>query len=355
MPIASLFYACMFSALKHCYALDLSLYFAFLLFPPRWRDGFHDIKVFVLSCILLWVLDRYIYWRSWYTLALNKDILEALALLKNWSMGRIQSLYSGEYGNFLTAVFLGVKDGLSEETAGLFRQWGMSHVLAISGFHIGFWIVLMRPVFFWARSIFGLRLAHLLQLTVLYFYALLVGGSASVLRAVWMFGSSGWSRIHQCRTPAMHFPAVVAIGHFFVNPKAPTSVSFQLSYVAVFAILFTMRKTGGDRIVLEYSFASFKKPLSWLFTPLQLSLSAWSATLPLVQATFGGASPYFLISNVFFVPLIVAFIWCALPALLLGSYCPLVYLNLMETAWCHLLSLSQEVLLALRQLSQTNG
>ena len=350
MPVALLFYSCMFSALKQSYALDLSVYLAFVLFRPRWRAVAHDIKVILLSCVLLQVLDQYTYWRSWHPVSIDHDVLESLSLLRNELMHRIQAGLSGNYGAFINAVFLGAKKGLSADTTNLFRQWGMSHVLAISGFHIGFWIVLMRPFFWWARSIHGLRCAHIVQLTLLYLYALLVGASASVLRAVWMFGLSRWSRIHQYRTPSLHFPAAVAVGHFFVNPKAPTTVSFQLSYAAVFAILFAMRKTGGGDVVLEYSFASLKKPLSWLLTPVQLSLAAWSATLPLVQATFGGASPYFLISNVFLVPIIVAFIWCALPVLLLGSHCPMVYLNILETAWCHLLFLAQEVLLTLHKL-----
>ena len=347
MPIALLFYSCMFSALKQSYALDLSVYFAFVLFRPRWRAVTHDIKVLVLSGVLLQVLDQYTYWRSWHPVSIDDNVLGALSLLNNELMHRIQARLSGDYGAFITAVLLGSKEGLSASTTSLFRQWGMSHVLAISGFHIGFWIVLIRPFFWWARSIHGLRCAHIVQLTLLYLYALLVGASASVLRAVWMFGLSRWSRIHQNRTQSLHFPAAVAVGHFFVNPESPSTVSFQLSYAAVFAILLAMRKTGGGDVVLEYSFASLKKPLSWLLTPVQLSLAAWSATLPLVQATFGGASPYFLISNVFLVPLIVAFIWCALPAMLLGSYCPVVYLNMLETAWCQLLFLAQDVLLTL--------
>ena len=43
-------------------------------------------------------------------------------------------------------------------------------------------------------------------------------------------------------TSSLHIAMLVAIGHYLVNPSAPQSISFQLSYTAVFALTDTVKK-----------------------------------------------------------------------------------------------------------------
>ena len=184
-----------------------------------------------------------------------------------------------------------------------FRDLGISHVLAVSGFHIGFWVLITRPLFLWARLPNSRLFAHCVQFFLLFFYAQLVGASPSVLRAVWMFGLARLAALRQWRIPSLHFPMLVAVGHYFVDPTAPQSLSFQLSYVAVFAILLALRKHKGEELILHYSYKRSRKKGSWFFVPIQISLAAWSATLFIVQSAFGGSSPYFLAGG--------TCVWCA--------------------------------------------
>jgi len=51
-------------------------------------------------------------------------------------------------------------------------------------------------------------------------------------------------------------------------------------------------------------------------------MAAWSATLPIVQHHFGGASPYFLVGNLVAVPLLTVGIWMSVPFILLGDAMP---------------------------------
>ena len=57
---------------------------------------------------------------------------------------------------------------------------------------------------------------------------------------------------------------------------------------------------------------------NWFFVTVQIALTAWSSTLPIVQGTFGGASPYFLFVNLSVVPLIAVMIWASVPLLVFG-------------------------------------
>ena len=187
MTLKPIFVVCMFSALHQLWHIDLSMLAGAILFPKSWRSFPNDVFVLVLSFSLLCLLQDYESWRYWYPIMLFHP-LEALpahsvALFSN----HIEAVSEGDYSRFLAAVLLGDKNGISTENTELFRALGISHVLAISGFHIGFWVVCIRPLFFWAKSPLMRGGTLIVQFVILYYYALMVGASASVLRAVWMF------------------------------------------------------------------------------------------------------------------------------------------------------------------------
>jgi competence protein ComEC len=263
---------------------------------------------------------------------------------------RIQLASNGQYGGFLKAVLLADKSDLPASTLTVFRDLGISHVLAVSGFHIGFWVMLLRPLFNWVRGPRGKVVAHICQCMLLFVYAHMVGASPSVLRAVWMYSLARLAILQQWRVPSLHFPMIVAIGHYFVNPAAPRSLSFQLSYTAVFAILLALRKQKGEQLILHYSYRRIRKKGSWFFVPLQISLAAWSATLPIVQGAFGGSSPYFLAGNLLVVPLITIMIWACVPLLVFASLLPQEVLDLYETVWLWLMSAAEYLLFVLKEL-----
>ena len=210
--------------------------------------------------------------------------------------------------------------------------------------------MLLRPLFSWVRSPRGKVVAHIFQCMLLFVYAHMVGASPSVLRAVWMYSLARLAILQQWRVPSLHFPMIVAVGHYLINPAAPRSLSFQLSYTAVFAILLALRKQKGEQLILHYSYRHIRKKGSWLFVPLQISLAAWSATLPIVQGAFGGSSPYFLAGNLLVVPLITIMIWACVPLLVFASLLPQEVLDLYETVWLSLVSAANYLLFVLKEL-----
>ena len=350
MVLRALFFICMFSALHSSWGMDLNVLFGFLLFPRSWRRLWHDVALIIAVVVLLGVLRFYSEWRYWYPLVLPEFVHSWTRYICVLFLERISTFASGDYGQFLKAVLLADKSGLSDEILLRFRNLGISHVLAVSGFHIGFWVLLTRPLFLWARRPKSRLLAHLVQFALLFFYAQLVGASPSVLRAVWMFGLARLAALRQWSIPSLHFPMLVAVGHYIVDPTAPQSLSFQLSYVAVFAILLALRKHKGEELILHYSYKRSRKKGSWFFVPIQISLAAWSATLPIVQLAFGGSSPYFLAGNLLVVPLITVMIWASVPLLTLGDVLPQELGSGYEQLWLWLMRFAQELLSVLQEL-----
>ena len=203
-----------------------------------------DLQVLAIAAVLLYLLVRFENWRYWYPVTLPVEFSTSVEQLSEAFGRRIQWASNGQYGGFLKAVLLADKSDLPASTLDIFRDLGISHVLAVSGFHIGFWVMLLRPFFSWVRGPKGKVVAHVCQCMLLFVYAHVVGGSPSVLRAVWMYSLARLAILQQWRIPSLHFPMIVAIGHYFVNPAAPRTLSFQLSYTAVFAILLALLLVG---------------------------------------------------------------------------------------------------------------
>lgn len=355
MVLRTLFFTSIFYALHEDFSLDLSVLLCAVLFPRKRRRCSTDLLLVLGTSLLLGVLHHYSLWRQWYPLVLPEFLIRAAQTVARLFSDRISVVTSGAYEQFLKAVLLAQKKGLSEQTIAMFQGLGISHVLAVSGFHIGFWVVLTRPLLFWAKRPKTKLFAHFLQFLLLFFYAQMVGASSSVLRAVWMFGVARFAALQQKKIPALHIPMLVAVGHFIINPDAPKSLSFQLSYTAVFAILMALQYHKNEALILHYSYKRSNRFGSIVFVPFQISLAAWSATLPLVQRSFGGSSPYFLVGNLVFVPMITIMIWASVPLLLGYEWLPEIVITGYNTVWDTLLNQAGTTLLRLQELRQAYG
>ena len=323
MVLQPLFILCIGFALNDQYTIDVSWILAFLLWPRVHRKFWDDFRLLLLASVLLYLLPKFEIWRYYYPIKTPDFIGYAGQILRDILKGRIDQFSSGPYRGFLTAIFTGDKSSISPEAVSAFRHLGMSHMLAVSGFHIGFWVLLMRPLLSWMRGYWSFRLGLLLQFSFLLVYSFTVGAGSSVVRAVWSFGLARYSSLRKDKIPSLHWPMVVALGHYFVDPTSPHSLSFQLSYAAVFAILIALRGSSLDHFTVDFTVAKSKsKGLDRLLLPAQISLAAWTATLPIVQHHFGGASPYFLVGNLIAVPLLTVSIWMSVPFMLLGHAMP---------------------------------
>jgi len=137
-----------------------------------------------------------------------------------------------------SALLLGQKSELSKETRKDYAQVGASHLLALSGMHLGILYGLLYLLFirrirfsewkwFWLPPI----------LLTIWGYAFIAGMPVSLVRASIMFSLATIATLAQADTPPLHILALSALIILLFIPKALFQIGFQLSFIAVFFIL----------------------------------------------------------------------------------------------------------------------
>lgn len=218
--------------------------------------------------------------------------------LRSQSVEIINSLIIDDRARGITlALVLGVKDDLQDDVIQAFSATGAMHVLAVSGLHVG---IIYGIVFLVLKRI-GLSNRKyrwwlaILSMLILWAYALLTGLSPSVLRAVTMFSFIAVGRALSRNTNIYNTLAASALALLLYNPYLIMSVGFQLSYLAVFGIVYIQPKL----------YASIKID-HWLIDKVWaitcVSIAAQLATGPLSILYFHQFPAYFLLSNLFIIP-----------------------------------------------------
>jgi competence protein ComEC len=189
------------------------------------------------------------------------------------------------------AMFLGDTDGLRPEDQAAFSQTGTSHVLSISGMHVGiiflFLNFLLSPLSLLPG---GKRLKYAMVLVVLIAYALIAGGAPPVVRSTLMFGTVLIFKILWQRYHLLNVLAAAALAQMLFEPGVIFNVGFQLSYVAVWGIVGLMPK-------FQAWFSAGHRLLDTVYEWIGVSLAATLATLPLTLAHFGQFPVHFILSN----------------------------------------------------------
>lgn len=201
----------------------------------------------------------------------------------------------------LSALTLGYKGELDKETREAYSKAGISHVLALSGMHIGIvWILLNAMLsLLIPRRLKWLK--WLLVTLVLWGFAFVVGLEASVVRAVVMCMLMGLGGLAGARPLSINNLYLAAFFMLLYHPFYLFDVSFQLSFVAVASILLAYP------LIFE-SLPIRNRPLRWLWGITAVSIAAQLGTSPLVMYYFSNFSVYFLLSNILaavLVPLII--------------------------------------------------
>jgi competence protein ComEC len=165
-------------------------------------------------------------------------------------MTRTQDHLNG--GHILAALVTGIKHGLPNDLRNLFARAGASHLLAISGLHLGILCLIFFFVFYRALSLFpGLlisarakKLAGVLTLVPLFLYAVFSGFSPSTQRAFIMTGIFMFSFLGERQNHPVNTLAGAGVLILLADPAALFSISFQLSFSAVLFIILGMGITG---------------------------------------------------------------------------------------------------------------
>lgn len=180
-----------------------------------------------------------------------------------------------------SALLLGQKDGLSREIRQQYANAGASHLLALSGMHLGIiygllYIVLIRRIRYSEWKWFCLPPV----LLTIWGYALLAGMPVSLVRASIMFTLATIATLAQTDTPPLHILALTALVILLFTPEALMQPGFQLSFTSVFFILtlylpikdrLGIKNKAADLLLLSAIAQLGTAPLSiWYFHSLPL-------------------------------------------------------------------------------------
>lgn len=221
--------------------------------------------------------------------------------------------FEGDALGVLSALTLGDKRGLSEEARAAYTDAGAAHVLALSGLHVG---VIYAMLAFLMRGVLRRRdlrwLRELLTIAVLWLFALMVGMSASVVRAVTMCTLYILSRWMSGDSDSINVLSLSALAMLLVRPLYLFDVGFQLSFMAMAAILWLE-----PHLEVLFHRSSLHPILAYPVGVVCMSLAAQLGTFPLTLYHFGTFPAYFLVTNLIVIPylyvvLMLTLVWWGL-------------------------------------------
>lgn len=224
----------------------------------------------------------------------------------------------GEELAVVSALTVGDKRELTPGLRVTYNAAGASHVLALSGLHVGILAGMLMGLFYpFTRFRSGRQIVSFAVVALLWAFAFIAGLSPSVVRAVTMFSlyvlASLLTEGRFSGMPSLVFAAFLML---LYQPFYLFDVSFQLSFVAVASILCFYP--------LISAYCPFQHSgLRYVWNILALSFVAQLGTLPFVLYYFGTFPSYFLLANLFVSPLAVCILGSALASFLLAPV-PLV-------------------------------
>jgi competence protein ComEC len=222
------------------------------------------------------------------------------------------------------ALLLGIKDGLDNDLKKAYSASGAMHILAVSGLHVGVLLIIMQ---FLLKNIlrlhtipkYGSWIIAFFCIFSLWLYAFMTGLSASVLRAATMFSFVAVAQATQRRTNIYNTLAVSVICLLCYNPRFLFEIGFQLSYLAVLGIVYLYPK-------IQLWYVPHNHITKYVWDIIAVSIAAQVATTPISLYYFHQFPNYFLLTNVFAIPLSFV-LMCGIIVFLLVSFVP--FLNLL--------------------------
>ena len=214
----------------------------------------------------------------------------------------------------LSALLTGDRSGLGADTIGLFRSSGASHILALSGLHMG---ILYGVLIALTRPLGNSRPAQWVRATLLIgtagFFTLMAGAGPSLVRAFLFISLNELLRVFHRPRKAIRVYCVALLIQLTWNPAVITSLGFQLSYLAMAGIFLLY-----PALERWYPAGPAWDPMRRLWNLAALSISCQVFTAPLAWLRFHTFPKYFLVTNLLALPLTSALMTAALGAIVTG-------------------------------------
>jgi len=233
-----------------------------------------------------------------------------------------RKVYESEakHSGIIGALIIGDKTSIDEDTKALFQRTGTSHILAISGLHIGIITGFFFSIIRWLLGRKGVlrlsgrdkRYAALITIIFPFVFMLISGSGVSTIRATIMVTIFMLSIFFERQRDIINTIAVSALIILLIYPHSLFMPSFQLSFLCVLFIVLIMKRI--------YPFLKIGcRPVRWLVLSSLATLSATIGTLPVVVYHFYGVNIFSVLHNLISIPLMCII---SIPLCLIGILIP---------------------------------
>ena len=200
----------------------------------------------------------------------------------------------------VTAMLLGIRSQLDYSIKEAYSNAGIIHIIAISGLHISLFFVLFNGLI--SKIVKSPLIVIVTVLLFIWFYGIVTGLTASVVRAVLMHTVMLTGQLFQRKTNFFNNTCFSAFVLLLINPNYLLDIGFQLSYLAVTGLaLFEMYFP--NKMVFRYNI------VNTIFEIIRVTLIAQLATFPILLFYFHKISFGFLLANLLVIPLSTFIIW----------------------------------------------
>jgi competence protein ComEC len=253
-------------------------------------------------------------------------------LLREGIRNRLNSLIDKPYSGVIVGLLLGDKSDITYDMRTRFQKIGVVHILAVSGLHVGFILLILTLV---ANLIRLSKLFKLLLIVLgLVFYMALTGFPPSVVRAGIMAILYVWSGFREKTANGWNILGVTAFIILLFSPSHIFSAGFILSFSAVSGIFYFYSKVN----ILDKKYDFFHRMqknqiMKWLISTIFVSLGAQLGTFLPVSLIFKTIPVWAILGNLIIVPIIGISIISGIVMLFISLFSIPIASIFAETTW----------------------
>lgn len=254
----------------------------------------------------------------------ENDFISKIYSYKENIFKKLKPEIGEDNSSLIMALVFGDKENLDEYKSKEYKDFGISHVLCVSGFHMSLTFFLLQMMFGNIIAVFGS-----------FFYLILVGAKPQAARALIMIVTASFGKYINKSYDALSSLSLAFIIITLISPYLILDLGTLISFLAVLGIILFNSKINKRLVFLPAKIADM----------VSVSLSAQVFTLPVIGYVFNQVNLFFIFGNLILVPILTIIIYLSLPLLITVNSKFLFYLN------CRILQITFYILLGAESIT----
>jgi competence protein ComEC len=232
----------------------------------------------------------------------GNPVLRLVYAFKDKAVDHVYRIFPDPEASLLAGILLGNDNGIPADLQQAYQNTGTAHIIAISGFNIAIIAGLFVTIF---SRLFGRRWGAIVAILGIATYTVLVGASASVVRAAIMGGLGIFARqVGRRQNGGVALAGTAAI-MALITPTVLWDVGFQLSFGATLGLILyaqSFQDWFENLLARRWSADTARKIATPVGEFVLFTLAAQLATLPIMAYQFNRISLISILANPFVLP-----------------------------------------------------